>query len=54
MVEIGAGLGSLTLALAEAGASVTALEIDRCGGAPGPGRAGGVQVVEADALTVDW
>lgn len=29
VVEIGAGLGSLTLALAETGASVTAVEIDR-------------------------
>ena len=29
VVEVGAGLGSLTLALAEAGASVTAVEIDR-------------------------
>ena len=29
VVEIGAGLGSLTLALAEAGAEVTAVEIDR-------------------------
>ena len=29
MVEIGAGLGSLTLALAEAGARVTAVEVDR-------------------------
>src|SRR5450631_614636 len=29
VVEVGAGLGSLTLSLAEAGASVTAVEIDR-------------------------
>ena len=29
VVEIGAGLGSLTLALAEAGAEVTAVEVDR-------------------------
>ena len=29
VVEIGAGLGSLTLALAETGATVTAIEIDR-------------------------
>ena len=29
VVEIGAGLGSLTLALVEAGAEVTAVEVDR-------------------------
>lgn len=56
VVEIGAGLGSLTLALAEVGANVTAVEID-----------GdlisllhelldplGVRVVHADAMTLDW
>ncbi|MDE0067540.1 MAG: 16S rRNA (adenine(1518)-N(6)/adenine(1519)-N(6))-dimethyltransferase RsmA [Acidimicrobiaceae bacterium] len=59
IVEIGAGLGSLTLALAETGAEVTAVEID-----------GGlalalrdvvadiadteVRVIEADARTLDW
>jgi 16S rRNA (adenine1518-N6/adenine1519-N6)-dimethyltransferase len=56
VVEIGAGLGSLTLALAETGASVTAVEIDRhlvpllrenVEGA-------GVAVVEADAMALDW
>lgn len=56
VVEIGAGLGSLTLALAEAGASVTAVEIDphvlpilRAQVEPV-----GARVVEADALTLDW
>ena len=29
VVEVGAGLGSLTLALAETGATVTAVEVDR-------------------------
>ena len=29
VIEIGAGLGSLTLALAETGAAVTAVEVDR-------------------------
>ncbi len=58
VVEIGAGLGSLTLALAETGAQVTAVETD--GGlaavlrdvvadADRP-----VTVVQADARTVDW
>ncbi len=56
VVEIGAGLGSLTLALAETGASVTAIEVDRhlvpvlrevVGGA-------GVTVVQADAMHLDW
>ena len=60
VVEIGAGLGSLTLALLETGASVTAVERDRWlvpalrkvleERAPSfP-----VQVVEADAMHLDW
>jgi 16S rRNA (adenine1518-N6/adenine1519-N6)-dimethyltransferase len=56
VVEIGAGLGSLTLALAETGASVTAIEVDS-----GLVRAlrsvvepVGVTVVEGDALRLDW
>jgi 16S rRNA (adenine1518-N6/adenine1519-N6)-dimethyltransferase len=56
VVEIGAGLGSLTLALVETGASVTAVEIDphllpllRANLA---GR--GVSVVEGDAMALDW
>jgi len=56
VVEVGAGLGSLTLALAETGASVVAVETDRylvpvlrsvVDGA-------GVEVVEADAMRLDW
>jgi 16S rRNA (adenine1518-N6/adenine1519-N6)-dimethyltransferase len=57
VVEIGAGLGSLTLALADTGADVTAIEVD-------PGVAAilrdvvadrpDVGVVEADAMTLDW
>ena len=56
MVEIGAGLGSLTLALAEAGASVTAVEIDRhvLPVLRAQVEPLGVRVVEADALTLDW
>ena len=56
VVEVGAGLGSLTLALAETGASVLALEIDR-GLVPVLREVvepAGVEVVEADALHVDW
>ena len=57
VVEIGAGLGSLTLALAETGADVTAVEVDR--GLVGQLRevvadVAAVDVVEADALTLDW
>ncbi|MDQ3469960.1 MAG: 16S rRNA (adenine(1518)-N(6)/adenine(1519)-N(6))-dimethyltransferase RsmA [Actinomycetota bacterium] len=57
VVEVGAGLGSLTLALLETGATVTAIELDRglaaalrdvLAGRPD------VAVVEADALTLDW
>jgi 16S rRNA (adenine1518-N6/adenine1519-N6)-dimethyltransferase len=57
VVEIGAGLGSLTLALAETGARITAIEIDH-GIAPVlrdvvkdlPN----VSVVVGDALELDW
>ena len=56
VVEVGAGLGSLTLALAETGASVVAVETDRYlvpvlrGVVDGKG----VEVVEGDALRLDW
>lgn len=56
VVEIGAGLGSLTLALAETGASVTAVELDRYL-APvlrSVVEPEGVTVVEGDAMTLDW
>lgn len=57
VVEIGAGLGSLTLALAETGADIVAVEIDR--GVvpllreitePHPN----ITVVEGDAMQLDW
>ncbi len=56
VVEIGAGLGALTLALAETGASVTAVEIDRrlVPLLRSQVEPSGVRVVEADALTLDW
>jgi 16S rRNA (adenine1518-N6/adenine1519-N6)-dimethyltransferase len=56
VVEIGAGLGSLTLALVEAGASVTAVEIDRhvVPVLRSQVEPLGARVVEADALTLDW
>jgi 16S rRNA (adenine1518-N6/adenine1519-N6)-dimethyltransferase len=56
VVEIGAGLGSLTLALRETGAAVTAVEVDR-GIVPvlrSLVEPGGVTVVEGDALHLDW
>jgi 16S rRNA (adenine1518-N6/adenine1519-N6)-dimethyltransferase len=56
VVEIGAGLGALTAALAETGAAVTAVEVDR--GLVDVLReqfAGtSVRVVAADARTLDW
>lgn len=56
VIEIGAGLGSLTLALVEAGADVTAIEIDaslanKLREIVDPSR---VRVIEADAMRVDW
>jgi 16S rRNA (adenine1518-N6/adenine1519-N6)-dimethyltransferase len=57
VVEIGAGLGSLTLALADTAASITAIEIDR-GVVPILRQVvadrDNVVVVEADAMDVDW
>jgi 16S rRNA (adenine1518-N6/adenine1519-N6)-dimethyltransferase len=56
VVEVGAGLGSLTLALAETGASVVAVEMDRrlvpiLREIVEPH---GVRVVEGDARALDW
>jgi 16S rRNA (adenine1518-N6/adenine1519-N6)-dimethyltransferase len=56
VLEIGAGLGSLTLALRETGAAVTAVEIDRhllpvLRTVVEPV---GAVVVEGDALRLDW
>ncbi len=56
VVEIGPGLGSLTVALAETGARVTAVELDRhllpvLRSVVEPL---GVQVVQGDALRLDW
>jgi 16S rRNA (adenine1518-N6/adenine1519-N6)-dimethyltransferase len=56
VLEIGAGLGSLTLALAETGADVTAVELDRhlipLLRAEVEDR--GVIVIEGDAMQMDW
>ena len=56
VVEIGAGLGSLTLALAATGASVIAVEIDRylLPVLREQVEPAGVRVVEGDALRLDW
>src|SRR5690348_11550674 len=56
VVEVGPGLGSLTLALAEAGARVTAVELDRHVVPALREVVAGhdVTIVEADALAVDW
>ncbi|MGI8756006.1 MAG: 16S rRNA (adenine(1518)-N(6)/adenine(1519)-N(6))-dimethyltransferase RsmA [Acidimicrobiales bacterium] len=56
VVEIGAGLGSLTLALAETGASVTAVEIDRHLRPVLEQVVAGldVTVVGGDAMRLDW
>ena len=56
VVEIGPGLGSLTLALAETGAHVTAVEMDRHLLAPlrSVVEPHGVRVVHGDAMRLDW
>ncbi len=56
VVEVGAGLGSLTLALAETGASVIAVEVDRyvLPVLRSQVEPLGVRVVEGDALRLDW
>jgi len=56
VVEVGAGLGSLTLALAETGAKVQAIEVDARLAEVLVGEVSplGVEVVLADALAVDW
>jgi 16S rRNA (adenine1518-N6/adenine1519-N6)-dimethyltransferase len=56
VIEVGGGLGSLTLALAETGAAVTVLEIDS-GLIPilsSVAEPLGVRVVHGDALSIDW
>lgn len=54
VLEIGAGLGSLTLALLEAGATVIAVEVDRHLAAILREIAPAATVVEADAMHLDW
>lgn len=55
VVEVGAGLGCLTLALAETGASVTAIEVDgRLAGAAREVVGEAAHVVLADACSLDW
>ncbi|GAC1318872.1 MAG: 16S rRNA (adenine(1518)-N(6)/adenine(1519)-N(6)) -dimethyltransferase RsmA [Acidimicrobiales bacterium] len=56
VIEIGAGLGSLSLALLETGAALTAIEVDR-GLVPVLRTViepEGATVIEADAMRVDW
>jgi 16S rRNA (adenine1518-N6/adenine1519-N6)-dimethyltransferase len=57
VVEIGAGLGSLTLAIAETGASVVAIEIDRhvlVGLKSNVGALSNVSILHADAMELAW
>ena len=56
VVEIGPGLGSLTLALAETGADVTAVELDRhlLPALREVVEPQGVRIVHGDALRLDW
>ena len=57
VIEIGAGLGSLTLALAETGANITAVEVDESLVpllTQNVAAYGNVRVVHADAMKLDW
>lgn len=57
VIEIGAGLGSLTIALASTGARVRAIEFDRRllpALEEVTAALDGVEIVHADALKVDW
>jgi 16S rRNA (adenine1518-N6/adenine1519-N6)-dimethyltransferase len=56
VIEVGPGLGSLTLALAETGATLTALELDRflIPILRSQVESLGVRVVEGDAMQTDW
>lgn len=56
VVEIGPGLGSLTLALVETGAQVTAVELDRhlLPALRSVVEPHGVRVVQGDAMRLDW
>ena len=57
VIEIGAGLGSLTMALASTGARVRAIEFDRRllpALEEVTAALDGVEIVHADALKVDW
>jgi 16S rRNA (adenine1518-N6/adenine1519-N6)-dimethyltransferase len=57
VLEVGAGLGSLTVALAEAGAEVLALEVDRAAAAALREVAAAhpnVRALAADAVRADW
>jgi 16S rRNA (adenine1518-N6/adenine1519-N6)-dimethyltransferase len=56
VVEIGPGLGSLTVALAETGARVTAVELDRrlLPALRSVVSSQGVRIVHGDAMRLDW
>ena len=63
VVEVGPGLGSLTVGLADAGATVLAVELDRhlipalrevVAGVDSGDRPSPVTIVVGDALTLDW
>ena len=56
VIEVGAGLGSLTLALAETGATVTAIETDRrlLDALGDILSESSVRVIHGDALKLDW
>ncbi|MEM7273642.1 MAG: 16S rRNA (adenine(1518)-N(6)/adenine(1519)-N(6))-dimethyltransferase RsmA [Actinomycetota bacterium] len=60
VIEIGPGLGSLTVGLAAAGADVTAIEVDRYllpalrETVDGQGAAGSVRIINADVRELAW
>jgi len=54
VIEIGPGLGILTEALLDAGAELTAIELDRDLAGYIRGKFADVRLIEADAAAVDW
>lgn len=54
VLEVGVGVGSLTVGLVDAGATVTGIEIDKRLAAAARTVARGAMIIQADAALLDW